>query len=62
MQTNVSPHHMEFSGVFLKLINIYIVTELLVFTAMQLSTQKKVRLEKKQQKQLFANVLEIGVL
>ena len=38
VQVNVSPHDMEVSGFFLKLINIYIVTELLVFIVLQLST------------------------
>ena len=31
-----SPRHVEFSGLFLKLINIYIVIESLFFTVMQL--------------------------
>ena len=30
MHINLSPHHMEFSDVFINMINIYIVTELLV--------------------------------
>ena len=38
MQINVPLHHMEFSGVFVKLVNIYIVTESLVFTTLQLVT------------------------
>ena len=38
VQVNVSSHDMEVSGFFLKLINIYIVTELLVFIVLQLST------------------------
>ena len=36
MQKNVSLHHAEFSGVFLELINIYIVIESLVFIGLQL--------------------------
>ena len=35
MQINLSPHHMEFSEVF---INIYIVTESLVFTVFRFFT------------------------
>ena len=38
MKINNSPHHVEFSGVFLKLITIYIVTESLVFITLQLFT------------------------
>ena len=38
MQIDVSPDHGEFSGFFLKLLNIYIATESLVFTVLQLST------------------------
>ena len=44
MLINVPPHHGEFSGVFLKLINIYIVTESLVFI---LTTLDIIKLEKK---------------
>ena len=36
MQLNVCAHHVKFRGVFLKLINIYLVTECLVFIALQL--------------------------
>ena len=36
MEINVSPHHLEFSSVFLNLININIVTESLVFIPLQL--------------------------
>ena len=60
MQKNVSLHHGEFSGVFLELINIYIVIESLVFIGLQLLIIKKVKLGKKKQKQSFANVLQIG--
>ena len=52
-QINISSHHVEFSGVFLKLINIYIVTEWLVFIILQHFTQEKVKLQKKQQKKPF---------
>ena len=62
MQMNVSLHHVEFSGVSLKLINITIVTELLAFVVLQLFTWEKVNREKTQQKQSFTNVLQIGVL
>ena len=50
MQINVSPHHEKFIGVFLKVINIYIVTESIIFNVLQLFTYEKVKLEKKQQK------------
>ena len=56
MQINVPPHHMEFRGVFLKLVIMSMVTELLVLTALQLVTQEKVKLEEKQQKQSFTTL------
>ena len=62
MQKNDSPHHVEFSGVSFKLINITIVTELLAFVVLRLFTWEKVNREKTQQKQSFTNVLQIGVL
>ena len=49
MKINVFAHHAEFSSVFLKLINICIVAEALVFivfSVLQLFTQEKVKLEK----------------
>ena len=62
MQIKASPDHVEINGVFLKLIYISIVTESLIFIVLQLFTQEKVKLDKKQQKQTFANILQIGVL
>ena len=38
MQINVSPHRVKFSGVFLKLTNIYIVTESMIFIVLELFT------------------------
>ena len=37
MKINVSPHNVELSGVFFKLINIYIVNVLVVLIVLQLS-------------------------
>ena len=53
MQKNVSLHHGEFSGVFLELINIYIVIESLVFIGLQLLIIKKVKLGKKKAETIF---------
>ena len=38
MHINLSPHYMEFSNVFINMINIYIVTESLVFIVFRLFT------------------------
>ena len=61
MQINVSPHHLEFSGFFLKLINIYKVMESPVFTVLQPFTQEKVTLEKKQQKEPFVSEVKVNI-
>ena len=41
MQINIFPHLVEFRGVFLKLIKVYIVTELLVLIVLQVFTDRK---------------------
>ena len=49
MQIIVSPHHVEFSGVFLKLITIYMVYWIAGLQGLvTLHVRKKVKLEKKQ--------------
>lgn len=52
MQLNVCAHHVKFRGVFLKLINIYVVTEWLVFIALQLlqGKSKKITTEEREKK------------
>ena len=64
MLINVSPHHEKFSGVFLNIymIHIYIVAESLFFIVLQLFTYEKVKFERKQKEQPFANNLQTGVL
>ena len=46
MEIKVSPHEVEFSGVFLKLINIYIFTESVVFIILYSSHRQKRNLRK----------------
>ena len=58
MQINVSPHHVEFSSVFLKVIYIYIITE---FWSSTLHISKS-KTKKKQHKQPFLNGLQVGAL
>ena len=48
---------MEFSGIFLMLINVYIVTETLVFTSCTFYMEKTETWEK-QQKKPFLNILQ----
>ena len=53
MQIKASPDNVEINVVFLKLIYISIVTESLIFIVLQLFTQEKVKLDKKQQNKLL---------
>ena len=61
MQINVSPHHMEFSSVFVNLILIYIVYRMVGLHYLAAFLIGKSRTLEKQQKQCIANVLQIIV-